>query len=336
MTKFTKEQLQEIAQTDHVQCGDAAAMARQLLAGLEQEPVAYYFPGGEREIEQVSLPDDIDDGQKANCIPLYAAPQLPQPAVEALKRLRSIVADPKTLPRRKEWISGQQYSYVLLESVEAMVDDACRAAMLQGAEPVSQPVIDEHVRREYRVEGSPWIQCSKEAYDRRKVAGYEVRELYERPQNSPQNIPGNIPAGWVAVPVEPTQEMLDSYEHDAMPAVFIDSMRERARMSRRHSWRAFLRAAPKLEVAQPPQSESQDSTVTVYPWLVSLMVLDKDLREFIPYCFYILKNNDGLLTRSDFESLLKEQVKEHIGDRNYTITFFGKVDPYQAPQQEVK
>lgn len=66
-----------------------------------------------------------------------AAPQLPQPAVEALKRLRSIVADHKTLPRRKEWISGQQYSYVLLESVEAMVDDACRAAMLQYPDPVT-------------------------------------------------------------------------------------------------------------------------------------------------------------------------------------------------------
>ena len=50
---------------------------------------------------------------------------------EALDRLRSIVADPKRLPRRKEWIGGQQYSYVLLEEVEAIVDDACRAAMLQ-------------------------------------------------------------------------------------------------------------------------------------------------------------------------------------------------------------
>ncbi|EOR6372968.1 hypothetical protein JQY57_RS22645, partial [Escherichia coli] len=52
------------------------------------------------------------------------------PAV--LECLRSIVADPRALPRRKEWVSGQQYSYVLLENVEAMVDEACRAVMLQG------------------------------------------------------------------------------------------------------------------------------------------------------------------------------------------------------------
>lgn len=66
----------------------------------------------------------------------YARRTTPQPAPvvpEALEHLRSIVADPRLLPRRKEWISGQQYSYVLLEEVEAIVDDACRAAMLAAA-----------------------------------------------------------------------------------------------------------------------------------------------------------------------------------------------------------
>ncbi len=70
-----------------------------------------------------SLPDGMHE--------LYAAPPAPEvPAV--LERLRSIVADPRALTRRKEWVSGQQYSYVLLEDVEAMVDEACRATMLQG------------------------------------------------------------------------------------------------------------------------------------------------------------------------------------------------------------
>lgn len=68
------------------------------------------------------------------------------PAV--LERLRSIVADPRALPRRKEWVSGQQYSYVLLENVEAMVDEACRAAMLHGAEPVSQTYKSQHTQFE--------------------------------------------------------------------------------------------------------------------------------------------------------------------------------------------
>ncbi|EFM7019338.1 ead/Ea22-like family protein [Escherichia coli] len=69
-----------------------------------------------------SLPDGVHD--------LYTAP--PAPAVPAvLERLRAIVADHRALPRRKEWVSGQQYSYVLLENVEAMVDEACRDAMLE-------------------------------------------------------------------------------------------------------------------------------------------------------------------------------------------------------------
>lgn len=37
MTAFTREELQQIADSDHVQCGDAAAMARMLLAGMDAE-----------------------------------------------------------------------------------------------------------------------------------------------------------------------------------------------------------------------------------------------------------------------------------------------------------
>lgn len=36
---FTKEQLQQIIDTDHVQCGDASALARMALAVMEKEPV---------------------------------------------------------------------------------------------------------------------------------------------------------------------------------------------------------------------------------------------------------------------------------------------------------
>lgn len=87
MAEFTKQRLEEIKQCN-VAFGRLATldevviMADALLAIVDQELVAYYFPGGEREIEQVSLPNDLDDDQKDNCIPLYAAPQLTQPAVE--------------------------------------------------------------------------------------------------------------------------------------------------------------------------------------------------------------------------------------------------------------
>lgn len=38
MNKFTKGELKVIAETDHVQCGDAAAMARIILDGMYIEP----------------------------------------------------------------------------------------------------------------------------------------------------------------------------------------------------------------------------------------------------------------------------------------------------------
>lgn len=39
--EFTKEQLQQIIETDHVQCGEASALSRIALASLEAEPVAW-------------------------------------------------------------------------------------------------------------------------------------------------------------------------------------------------------------------------------------------------------------------------------------------------------
>nr|WP_225389125.1 hypothetical protein [Escherichia coli] len=39
--EFTKEQLQQIIETDHVQCGEASALARIALASLEAEPAIH-------------------------------------------------------------------------------------------------------------------------------------------------------------------------------------------------------------------------------------------------------------------------------------------------------
>lgn len=113
-----------------------ANVFRIALASLEAEPVAWTDDEELRDVEQIGLgyllpcpPDKYADPRRV--ISLYREP--PAPAVPAvLERLRAIVADPRALPRRKEWVSGQQYSYVLLENVEAMVDEACRAAMLKG------------------------------------------------------------------------------------------------------------------------------------------------------------------------------------------------------------
>lgn len=141
-SKLTREQLEEwVTQFDEDGGCDATdrqleALIRQSLAAMDSEPVAYMVRRhdeheGTGTLIHAEYLQRYQDRGDYHYTPLYRHAQ-PVPVVpEALEHLRSIVADPRLLPRRKEWISGQQYSYVLLEEVEAIIDDACRAAMLQ-------------------------------------------------------------------------------------------------------------------------------------------------------------------------------------------------------------
>ncbi|EOW7685626.1 hypothetical protein ACOFAA_005488 [Escherichia coli] len=124
---------------DDIDGGEIRELALIALASLEAEPVVYMWDSERKDIdapgyyrtEHLVFAESSVKQWGGRVVPLYTAP--PAPIVPAvLERLRAIVADPRALPRRKEWVSGQQYSYVLLENVEAMVDEACRAAMLQG------------------------------------------------------------------------------------------------------------------------------------------------------------------------------------------------------------
>ncbi|HBI8267013.1 TPA: DUF551 domain-containing protein [Escherichia coli] len=159
MTTITKERLLTIKQWREtygpgsnvvLPAEEAEELARIALASLEAKPIGA-FHIAEQQVDGTS--DYIKDGEwpiDNGTIEVYAAPPAPDvPAV--LERLRSIVADPRALPRRKEWVSGQQYSYVLLENVEAMVDEACRAAMRKaGNSPVTP---------------DGWISCSERMPD---------------------------------------------------------------------------------------------------------------------------------------------------------------------------
>ncbi|EMM4123002.1 hypothetical protein WAC84_005412 [Escherichia coli] len=145
MTTITKERLQWLANIsgrddiDDIDGGEIRELALIALASLEAESVVYMWDSERKDIdapgyyrtEHLVFAESSVKQWGGRVVPLYTAP--PAPIVPAvLERLRAIVADPRALPRRKEWVSGQQYSYVLLENVEAMVDEACRAAMLQG------------------------------------------------------------------------------------------------------------------------------------------------------------------------------------------------------------
>ena len=115
---FTKEQLQQIIETDHVQCGEASSLARIALASLEAEPVCV--------IDQSNL-DYLKSGSDADVWPasrtemgdvlLYrSAPPAP-------------VSVPDAIHSQGEKSASDDYY--------ALGWNACRAAMLQGAEPVT-------------------------------------------------------------------------------------------------------------------------------------------------------------------------------------------------------
>ncbi|HAH9030082.1 TPA: hypothetical protein HIQ61_003185 [Escherichia coli] len=120
--EFTKEQLQQIIETDHVQCGEASALARIALASLEAEPVAYIFkhPAGRLFW---ALTDESNKGQ-SDVMPVYTAPPAP-------------VSVPDAMEMDDDFDSAFEHG-------KAVGWNACRAAMLQSfgnSEQLNSPVI---------------------------------------------------------------------------------------------------------------------------------------------------------------------------------------------------
>lgn len=83
MSEFSRETLINIIETDHVQCGEASALARMALTAMYSEPVAYIFkhPAGRLFW---SLTDESNKGHD-DVMPVYAAPQ-PAPEREQVRR----------------------------------------------------------------------------------------------------------------------------------------------------------------------------------------------------------------------------------------------------------
>ncbi|HBZ0731901.1 TPA: DUF551 domain-containing protein [Klebsiella pneumoniae] len=75
MSEFSRETLLNIIETDHVQCGEASALARMALAAMDSEPVAYIFkhPAGQLFW---SLTDESNKGHD-DVMPVYDSPQSP-------------------------------------------------------------------------------------------------------------------------------------------------------------------------------------------------------------------------------------------------------------------
>jgi hypothetical protein len=128
--EFTKEQLQQIIETDHVQCGEASALARIALASLEAEAVHQVYGNSDDtwsdvdEDEMIRLSSDGEDTRT-----LYTAPPAPA-SVPDLKPVGflfvsddgAVAYSPAGCPMKGFNLIGPIYGDV----------NACRAAMLQS------------------------------------------------------------------------------------------------------------------------------------------------------------------------------------------------------------
>lgn len=133
--EFTKEQLQQIIETDHVQCGEASALARIALASLEAEPVGEVSEqrdglvmDGTVDLGGASTHRIIKGASKMKRLPLgtkfYTAPPAP-------------VALPSGYSDFEEIWSSSTHPLTQDDEMKDFAWDiwnACRAAMLQGAD----------------------------------------------------------------------------------------------------------------------------------------------------------------------------------------------------------
>ncbi|VAE94190.1 hypothetical protein [Enterobacter hormaechei] len=107
----------------------AIAGMRHLLASLEAEPVGYF---GRFDADDEDLIDQCSHNISGS-FPLYTTPPAPV-SVPDESAVELLATD---LMKRIDKITGERHSVATLSSLRVSIVEACRAAMLQGAEPVT-------------------------------------------------------------------------------------------------------------------------------------------------------------------------------------------------------
>lgn len=224
MSNIDKQAVQAVADLKagytlgHADVAILNELARIALASLEVEPVAWLLSGGGAK-NNVSF----DSGNAyadplREVTPLYTAPPAP-------------VSVPAAMEMDDDFDSAFEHG-------KAVGWNAYRAAMLQGAKPVTTA---------YKLRDAvETIRNSGIVIDADKI--FAERDAL----NSPV-----IPSGWVMVPVEPTEDMIvngfesepDESFSDEMEWEAYDAMSgcQQAAHRAKLCWAAMIEAAPKLE-----------------------------------------------------------------------------------------
>ena len=125
--EFTKEQLQQIIETDHVQCGEASSLARIALASLEAEAVCV--------IDQSNL-DYLKSGSDADVWPASRT------EMGDVLLYRSAPPAPVSVPDEvtaEDCPAFVKYDVTDVDEAWARGFNACRAAMLQAGNSPASP-----------------------------------------------------------------------------------------------------------------------------------------------------------------------------------------------------
>ncbi|HGY6853994.1 TPA: DUF551 domain-containing protein [Escherichia coli] len=136
-SKFTREELLNIIETDHVQCGEASALARMALAAMGSEPVAWQYrvsagPATGWSLWHDGKGEQYENSYKVERRPLYRhaqpAPVVPDDVLDALQKVARIRLDLNDFDGDRRGIAD-----CLGDAEEALIEVVNRrAAMLQA------------------------------------------------------------------------------------------------------------------------------------------------------------------------------------------------------------
>lgn len=132
MTKstITREQLLEIIETDHVQCGEASYLARMALAAMDSDPVIIVGDDGGDALSYRRLIQSFEPGTK-----LYRhaqQPVVPNDVLDALQKVARIRLDLNDFDGDRRGIAD-----CLGDAEEALIEVVNRRAAMLAAAPQS-------------------------------------------------------------------------------------------------------------------------------------------------------------------------------------------------------
>lgn len=341
MTTITREQQKQILidTANHVISRDNTSpysenlreLARIALASLEAEPIGAFHI----EDQQVSgTTDYIKDGEwpiDNSVIEVYAAPPAP------------VVPEKMNFSTACNFVQINGMAKEDRATLAMRAWNACRAAMLHGAEPVSQtynlPELIEGM--EVSIDVST---CDADAGNRYFGTVTEVSELYTAKngyillvQDAEPNfdVNGNasiIPDGYALVPVEPTDEMIEA-AMNCEDVTYNESDDTVFYVHHREIYKAMLAAAPKPQNA-PQNIPAGKSTVTPDGWISCSERIPEIRQTVIGWNGYAVRQ--CVYTRNEYAKTQKgrEPRFEILTGIWHGVTHWMPLP--EPPQQEVK